>query len=49
MVADCTLTQPIQRLLQLAEEDLQAAREGRPEVPHYPSAQSEHQHSATLS
>ncbi|XP_035238484.1 zinc finger MYND domain-containing protein 12 isoform X1 [Anguilla anguilla] len=49
LVPDCSLTEPIQRLLQLAEEDLNAAKKGWPDLPHYPSAHTENQHSAQCS
>ncbi|KAJ8264915.1 hypothetical protein COCON_G00140140 [Conger conger] len=49
MVQDCWLTDPICRLLHLAEEGLDAAQKGSPDSPPCPSAPPEHQRSALLS
>ncbi|KAJ8257658.1 hypothetical protein GJAV_G00188280 [Gymnothorax javanicus] len=43
---DCGLTEPIQRLLQLAEDELHAAESGRSEMPRQSSAHGKHQRSA---
>ncbi|KAI1892535.1 hypothetical protein AGOR_G00134590 [Albula goreensis] len=49
LVPDCSLTEPIQRLVQLAGEDLKAASESWPNLSPCSSAHSQHQHSIQFS